>query len=332
MYFKELIKSNPKHPQIQDWVRELHKFDAINIQYTYKEELLQGNKDFLFSFFKASRKVVVKNVDTVTKQDNFTNQLSQSQNSTEFFIANFKQYLVNKKVYQAFAQLGGRQEEIQENERFFENFTQTLRDIFHDQKLVLEFEQANFEFFLRLGDGRRITFNELSDGFSAFLNILMDLFMRVDLIRKEKYDFAYNPAGFVLIDEPETHLHISMQYEVLPIIARLFPNLQMIVATHSPAVISSLKNAVVYDLSSQKQVADWLVGSSYSELMIRHFGLENEFSPVADRILEEVNNAIKAKDTAKLQQVFIENEQYLTPSLRLEIESQLIELQAQLPA
>jgi predicted ATP-binding protein involved in virulence len=327
-YYNQVIKQNPKSPDVKTWEKELQKMSGVDIQYTQKEQLLKGNKSFLFSFFRASRKVDVKQVNTVSKETDFLTQLNNTNNSTEFFIQNFKQYLVNKKVYQAFAQLGGKQEEIAENERFFERFTETLRSVFHDQKLTLEFEQENFEFFLRLGDGRRITFNELSDGFSAFLHILMDLFMRVDLLRKEKQDFAYNPAGFVLIDEPETHFHISMQYEVLPIIANLFPNLQMIVATHSPAVISSLKDAVVYDLSSQKQVADWLLGSSYSELMIKHFGLENEFSPVADHILEDVSEAVKAKNPAKLKQIFVENEQYLTPSLRLEIESQLIELQA----
>jgi ABC-type molybdate transport system ATPase subunit len=133
----------------------------------------------------------------------------------------------------------------------------------------------------------------------------------------------------VLIDEPETHCHLAMQYEVLPFISNLFPNIQLIVATHSPAVISSLCNSIVYDLSSQQLVSDeQRLGSSYSELMIRHFGLENEFSPIADKIISEVQAAVSENNTKKSKQIIIDNDKYLTPSLRLEIESQIIEIQS----
>ena len=148
--------------------------------------------------------------------------------------------------------------------------------------------------------------------------------IRTDLIRKQKNDFGYQPNGIVLIDEPETHLHISMQYNILPLISRLFPNIQFIVATHSPAIISSLENSIVYDLTSKTEVADWILGSSFSELMIRHFGLENEYSPVADRILEEVNEAARKNDVTALKSILEKNEAFLTPALKLDIESLLI--------
>jgi ABC-type molybdate transport system ATPase subunit len=154
----------------------------------------------------------------------------------------------------------------------------------------------------------------------------MDLLMRTDLLRKTKNDYSIEAAGIVLIDEPETHLHLSMQYEILPIINKLFPNIQLIIATHSPAIISSIKNAVVYDLTSKDEVADWVLGSSYSELMIKHFGLDNEYSSIADKIILDVNNAVKEKSIIRLNQILTENENYLTPSLKLEIESQIIHI------
>lgn len=150
--------------------------------------------------------------------------------------------------------------------------------------------------------------------------------MRTDLLRKTKNDYSIEAAGIVLIDEPETHLHLSMQYEILPIINKLFPNIQLIIATHSPAIISSIKNAVVYDLTSKDEVADWVLGSSYSELMIKHFGLDNEYSSIADKIILDVNNAVKEKSIIRLNQILTENENYLTPSLKLEIESQIIHI------
>ena len=64
----------------------------------------------------------------------------------------------------------------------------------------------------------------------------------------------YDLPGIVLIDEIELHLHISWQKKVLPFLIKVFPNLQFIVATHSPFVVSSIESAVVYDLEKNIQV------------------------------------------------------------------------------
>jgi predicted ATP-binding protein involved in virulence len=294
----------------------------------YYQRLAAIKTEFIFSFFNVNRSAQFNEVKSVTTKTNL--KLSLGSSNSAGFIKKFKQYLVNKKVYEAFDMIESKVEQVNENKKFFNRFTQMLREIFHDEKLELEFKKETFEFFLKQGDGRKITFNQLSDGFSAFLSILIDLLMRTDMIRQQKHDFSYNPNGFVLIDEPETHCHLAMQYEILPFIANLFPNIQLIVATHSPAVISSLRNSVVYDLSSQQLVADeQRLGSSYSELMIRHFGLENEFSPIADKIITDVQTAVLENNIEKLKQIIIDNDKYLTPSLRLEIESRIIEIQSE---
>jgi ABC-type lipoprotein export system ATPase subunit len=160
---------------------------------------------------------------------------------------------------------------------------------------------------------------------------LVDILIRVDLIRSTVNDYTYDPCGIVLLDEPETHLHIKAQYEVLPILTEFFPNVQFIVATHSPAVISSIKNTTIFDLTSQQSITDEAVGSSYSELMVTHFGLDNEFSPIADEIIDNVEKAVKETKTnkpllkQKLQEILSGNERYLSPTLRLELESLILE-------
>ena len=53
-------------------------------------------------------------------------------------------------------------------------------------------------------------------------------------------------ACTVLIDEPENHLHPSMQREFLPRLIEAFPSYRFVVATHSPFIVSSTPEAAVY--------------------------------------------------------------------------------------
>ncbi len=52
----------------------------------------------------------------------------------------------------------------------------------------------------------------------------------------------------VILDEPENHLHPSMQRTILPNLARAFPDHKFIVATHSPFIVTSNPSANVYGL------------------------------------------------------------------------------------
>lgn len=295
-----------------------------------KNALSEFKGKSIFSFFIANRQANPKEVATPTKATDFSNQLTLAE-STTYFTQQFKQYLVNKKVQQAFEQLNNNSEGVKATEQFFKKFTKILQRFFEDSSLKLIFEDKTFEFYVVLKDGRKITFSQMSEGFSAFISILVDLLIRVDLIRSAVNDNTYDPCGIVLLDEPETHLHIKAQYEVLPILTEFFPNVQFIVATHSPAVISSIKNTTIFDLTSQQTVTDEVVGSSFSELMVTHFGLDNEFSPIADAIIENVEKAVEETKTnkqllkLKLQEILRGNERYLSPTLRLELESLILE-------
>ncbi len=285
---------------------------------------------FIIAFFEAHRKVQVKDVTTITREDDLTQQLAQNQ-SGQSGAELFKQYLVNKKVFQVFDVMEGKEASAQQDAQFFTDLEGVLARTFEDPDATLEFVREEFEFYIRLSDGRRITFNQLSAGFSAFLSILTELLMRTDLLRKQAKDYAYNPCGFVLIDEPETHLHLTMQYEILPLLTKLFPNLQFIVATHSPAVASSIKGATVFDLSTGEVLGDVAAGSSYSGLMLTHFGVRDEFSEVGDRIRDEIRRITRLPDPVQARQqlqTLLEAEgRYMSADLRLEVEAQLIGLE-----
>ncbi|WP_046246243.1 AAA family ATPase [Hymenobacter terrenus] len=323
----------PKAIDKSGTVRPFFSTKATSVSESHSDlTLTQLKSQLLLSFFEAARGIKVRDVTTVVQESELEARLTESkpnQSPAEFF----KQYLVNKKVFQVFDTMEGKQEGAKQQEQFFTKLEETLAKIFEDPGTKLEFVRESFEFYINLSDGRRFTFNQLSAGFSAFLSILTELLMRTDLLRKQANDYTYDPCGFVLIDEPETHLHLEMQYQILPLLTGLFPNLQFIVATHSPAVASSIKNATVFDLSTRQTTGDQAAGSSYSELMQTHFGVENEYSNVADAIIKRINALAQLPDKAdarrQLQALLVSEGRYMSPALRLEVEAQLIGLEVE---
>lgn len=89
--------------------------------------------------------------------------------------------------------------------------------------------------------------NFLIDAASGGLLSLIDLAWQIYI-----YSLTSIVAGSetftVIMDEPENHLHPSMQRTLLADLLEAFPNVQFIVATHSPFMVSSVKDSFVYAL------------------------------------------------------------------------------------
>lgn len=313
---------------------ELDTINKLNIHFRNEDiqKIFRFRTQFIFSYLSTLRNSKVSKVSVPTKQDDFKKQLEKNYDkSSDYFINNFMQFLVNKKVSQAFAQLENNQEEINQVNIFFNNLEASFRKIFEDEKLKITFNKDALKINFLLEDGRELSFNDLSDGISALLSIIMDLFLRVELIRDEVGNKTYNPCGIVLIDEPETHLHYSLQYNVLPILTNLFPNVQFIVASHSAAIISSIKNVTIFDLVSKEILSDDAIGKSFSELMVSHFGLDNEFSDFTDDLFEKVNTVLTENKNniplrnQQLKAILKENERYISPTMRFELEAKISE-------
>lgn len=147
------------------------------------------------------------------------------------------------------------------------------RDIYEDPTLTLEFDEETYEFSIR-GQGRDpYNFNEASDGFSAILDVVVGLMLR--MVKKNGRSPDFNMPGIALVDEIENHLHLSLQKRVLPILIDLFPNVQFIVSTHSPFVLSSLSEAVVYDLENHARAANGLSGNTYESIVEGYFSVDS---------------------------------------------------------
>jgi len=58
---------------------------------------------------------------------------------------------------------------------------------------------------------------------------------------KMEFKSTYDINGIVLIDEADLHLHVGLQYEVLPKLIALFPKIQFIMSVHAPLVSLGLE-------------------------------------------------------------------------------------------
>lgn len=82
----------------------------------------------------------------------------------------------------------------------------------------------------------------LIDAASGGVATLIDIAWRL-------HTFSHDHKRFVVtMDEPENHLHPSMQRSLMGRLIATFPNVQFIVATHSPFIVSSVRDAHVYVL------------------------------------------------------------------------------------
>jgi predicted ATP-binding protein involved in virulence len=192
----------------------------------------------------------------------------------------FINFMVDCKVQAALALNEGKSDDAGVINQWFDNFQKILRRLFSDKKLTLEFNYKDYTFHIN-SEGKSFKFTELSAGYSAALDIITDLILKMQT--QDSITRAYEKEGVVLIDEIETHLHLEMQKMILPMLTTVFPNVQFIVTTHSPFVLNSLDNAVAYDLE-HKQSIENLTEYSYEALTEGYFGVSTESDSIRTRL------------------------------------------------
>lgn len=112
-----------------------------------------------------------------------------------------------------------------------ENNFISIKDIFLEYRNESAFLVAKFE------DGSQRTFQELPAGFKRLLSIVLDIGYRAFLLTRGKGV----PSGIVMIDEIDLHLHPSLEQNVVERFSQTFPQIQFIITTHSPLVISNFR-------------------------------------------------------------------------------------------
>ncbi|WP_318442573.1 AAA family ATPase [Photobacterium leiognathi] len=89
-------------------------------------------------------------------------------------------------------------------------------------------------------DGVTIDAYQLSQGEKAVFSLLTGIAYQLLILNPQKGEKALNGKGVVIIDEIDLHLHPKWQQEIVLKLTKAFKNIQFILTTHSPQVLTTI--------------------------------------------------------------------------------------------
>ena len=261
----------------QDYPKWMKVLNNVNIEfsngYSFIHDYQEGN--FIIAFYQAARKTAI-----LEPQSPMRPELKEKFPSRTLMTNQLLFFLSDLKIQEALARNEQQVAEADKIKDWFESFENVLKGFFEDKDLKLRFNYRDYTFHIET-QGKSFKFTELSDGFSAIIDIIADLILKMQ--KQDTLVMDYLKPGIVLIDEIETHLHLQLQKIVLPLLTKLFPNIQFIVTTHSPFVLSSLPNVTAFDMEHRETIVN-LSDYSYQALTEGYFGVSSDSDYIKARL------------------------------------------------
>lgn len=286
--------SNPNYQwrkeRIPQLKKDLKELENSKLSILDQSEFMQtyADRHFVLSYYAAERQSDISVDDTRPSLRSLKTSESDKAMSEHFGVV-FEKYLVAQKViFNDIIATKDTQAQLQADriEKWIYKVEDDLRYLFEDNALVLKFNREKQSFEIHQVNKTPFQFNELSSGFSAIMYIYSDLLMKVEL----KDIAADKLKGIVLIDEIDAHLHVSLQRRILSFFTHAFPCIQFIVTTHSPFVVQSVDDAIIYDLSKREQLED-LSAFSYQAILEGLLGVSvNSIS--TEELLDDLDDAL----------------------------------------
>ena len=284
------LKSAELEQQLAFWQERLNElYGEVRVEFENPTQIVfhSSDKPFICAMYAASREVRMSEPLSPTKPT-LSDQWFINQSASDQFL----NFLSDLKIQEALARNEHQTEDADRINDWFDSFEALLGEIFGDSGLKLSFNYKDYSFHIET-EGKSFKFNELSDGFAAVIDIISDLILRMNSISDRTMQL-YDIPGIVLIDEVETHLHLSLQRQVMPLLTRVFPKIQFIITTHSPFVLNSIASATVYDLEHQKVLTN-LSDYSYEALAEGYFEVSTR-SSYLEQQLNRLTELLKQAD------------------------------------
>lgn len=169
-------------------------------------------------------------------------------------------------------------------------------------------EAENSEYVFEHQD-TRVPFAAMSDGYRAYIGWVADLLYHVCMGAPSNAKLVDN-RGIVLVDEIDLHLHPEWQRVVVPQLARVLPNLQFILTSHSPIVAGTLHAANLRLIepdeagaSVVRRLEERVHGLNADQILLSsYFGLTSTRAPEAVNELRELSRQAGGGDREAVKQ------------------------------
>ncbi len=289
-----LLFSQGKEEKTDDNTRNLKNLQALKLKFESGE--------FLFVHLPASRKLNTKRVESVEKIT-----LKKRYEPDEKARQELLPFLVDLDYTNARGYRDRNQDVIKASDEWMDRFKDMLKVIFDDENIKLKYETAienvdgeqksKHTFYINTGDHQPFDFTELAHGYNSLLSIVAEILLRSTKLNTKIKEFTTirDVHGIALIDEPETHLHVKLQRKIMPMLAKMFPRIQFVVATHSPFVLNSMENAVVYDVKKDLRLEGGMAEFAYDSIVEQYFD-SSKYSEIINKKFEQFERLIKKED------------------------------------
>ena len=117
------------------------------------------------------------------------------------------------------------------------NFSKKLPGIDVQNVFVSVYEEDGL--CLETKDGQNPPFEKLPAGYKRIFYMALDIAYRSFILNG-----TTNSEGIVVIDEIDLHLHPALEQVVLQCFQETFPNIQFVVSTHSPLVLTDIDTVI----------------------------------------------------------------------------------------
>ena len=175
---------------------------------------------------------------------------------------------------------------------------------FSDIKIKIDNEDAQM---VAVKHHTELSIAQLSEGEKCVLAMTGDLARKLAIANPSREN-PLEGEGVVLIDEVDLHLHPSWQGRMMPLLFRTFPNIQFIVTTHSPKVLSEIKDeANIFEIyqdgnainvRKQNPMNGWDINHIMHDFM--HTDILNEETK---KLIDEIYNCIENENLDQAEEL-----------------------------
>lgn len=149
-----------------------------------------------------------------------------------------------------------------------------------------------------------LAIQQLSDGERGALSLIGDIAKRMALLNPHLDNPLLSP-GCILIDEVDQHLHPQWQRKIVSTLRSIFPNVQFVLATHSPIVCGSVESANILILENGTARSASTYGWTMKTILQEVFGINERPDEIAD-LIRALDERIDHQDVVGAKQTLNE--------------------------